>query len=160
MARESKLLASPSSVSTALRVSIQPPFKLLPGVSESRCRQPAGHIGHAQACLGAGTRMGYRASEMPGGGRDGWRRGWSWTCAVDPSSRARYTGRNKKTGIKTQKKMLHIQYLTRVCFQCSGMHAKSMQKIAGSKLVCTILESRSELVCTGMYWYVLVCTCM
>ncbi len=35
-----------------------------------------------------------------------------------------------------------------------------MQKIAGSKLVCTFLEPRSELVGTGMFWYALVCTGM
>ncbi len=41
-------------------------------------------------------------------------------------------------------------------FSAAGMHAKNMQNIAGSKLVCTFLESRSELVCTGMFWYALV----
>ncbi len=41
-----------------------------------------------------------------------------------------------------------------------GMHAKSMQKISGSKPVCIFFEPWYEQVCTGMYAYVRVCTSM
>jgi hypothetical protein len=54
--------------------------------------------------------------------------------------------------------MLHIQYLS---FQCSWnacqQHAEDCGDHVGLKLVCTYLEPRSELVCTGMFWYALVC---
>ena len=47
-------------------------------------------------------------------------------------------------------------------YSCStmGKHAKSMQKISGSNLVCSFFESRYMLVCTSTYQYKLVYSCM
>ncbi len=53
-------------------------------------------------CHCAETQMAYH--EMPSSGLDGWRLGPSWTGAVDLSSRASYTDRNKKMCINIQKK--------------------------------------------------------
>ncbi len=96
----------------------------------------------------------------PGGGHHGWRRGRSGTCAVDPTSRARYTGRNVHNhNINTIISMFHIRYLVSVLLQCSE-NASACEQYAEDLGFEIRLHLFWTLISIGMNWYVLVCTRM
>ncbi len=100
-----------------------------------------------------------------GSGRHGRRRGRSGTGAFDPTSRARYTGRN----------MHNYNIITNVSiapypvfgFCTLAVQWRCMRTVCRRSRVRILFaffpnrdQHRYELECTGMYWYVPVCTSM
>ncbi len=125
-----------------------PPLKSRP-VSELRRR-----IAHVQGCRNAG--MGY--CEMPVQIRDGQRPG--------PSRAGAELDRRRRSVIKSQvhRQIYEFKYIyipkTVICitsfssvdaYSVAGKYAHCLQRITGSRPVCTFLEPWYVLVCTGMY---------
>ncbi len=120
------------------------------------------HIGHAKACRSAG--MGYREMD-PGGGRHGRRRGRSGTCAVDPTSSARYTGRimyndDIDTNIFIVKHPVSGVCSLAVQWECMRIVCRRSRVRTPFASFLNPDQERYELVYTGMYWYVPVCISM
>jgi hypothetical protein len=92
----------------------------------------------------------------PGGGRHGLRRGRNGIGAVDPSSRARYTGRNMNIRYMYTNISL-VTYLV-YCVCTLAVQWESISKTCRRSRVQILFAPFWTLISIGMYWYVLVCT--
>ena len=98
-------------------------------------------------------------------GRHSWRRGLSGTCAVDLTSRARYTGRNMhncdiSTNISVAPYPVFGVCTLAVQWECMRTVCRRSRIRIPFAFFPNLDQHRYELECTGMYWYVLVCTSM
>ncbi len=93
----------------------------------------------------------------PGGGRHGRRRGLSGTGAVDPTSRARYTGRNMHNYYISTNILVAPDPVFGVCTLAVQLECmRTVCRISGFK---THLHFFRTLISIGMNWNVLVSWC-
>ncbi len=111
----------------------------------------------------AGLSWDHNSNPDPGGGRHGW--GRSGTCAVDPTSRARYTGRNMhnydiNTNISVAPYPVFGVCTLVVQWECMRTVCRRSRARIPFAFFFNLDQHRYELGCTGMYSYVPVCTSM
>ncbi len=124
-------------------------------------------INWTQPTVGLGDKGGlsWDSNPDPGGGRHGRRRGRSGTCAVDPTSSTRYTGR-MMYNVDIDTNILIVNHtVSGVCtlaaqWECMQIVCRRSQVWNPFASFLNPYQKRYELVWTGIYWYVLVCTSM
>ncbi len=121
-------------------------------------------INWTQPTVGDKGGISWDANPDLGDGRHGRRRGRSGTGAVDPSSRARYTGRkmniwNMYINISRATYPVFGVCTLAVQWECMRTVCRRSRVRMWFAFFLNPDQHRYELVCT-MYWYVLVCTSM
>ncbi len=122
-------------------------------------------INWTQPAVGDKRGLSWDANPDPGGGCHGRRRGRSGTGAVDPTSRARYTGRNMNIGSMYTNISIVAYLVFGVCTLAVQSLWECMQIVCRRSRVQNLFASflnpdQNRYVRTGMNWYVPVCTSM